>query len=245
MAGLRSGGGERREAVVAGRGVEPFDAGQLGEAAAVPVADEHGDQVDGLGQQRARDRDDGLLNELLHTAQRAERGSGVDRADAARMAGAPGFEEIERLGAAHLADRDAIRAQAQRGPDEIGQRDDAILRAHGDEVRRGALQLPRVLNQDDTVGGLGDFHQQRIDQRGLATAGAARHEDVGASGDAIAACRRLGRRHDPGGRIVVEREHRDGGLADGEGRGRDDGRQQPSNRSPPSGSSAETRGDRA
>jgi hypothetical protein len=49
-----------------------------------------------------------------------------------------------------------------------------------------ALQLARVLDQDDAVGGLGDFGQQRIDQRGLAAAGAARHEDVGASGDAIA-----------------------------------------------------------
>ncbi len=36
----------------------------------------------------------------------------------------------------------------------------------------------------------------------------------------------LGRRHDPGAGIVVEREHRDGGLADGEGRGSDDGRKQ-------------------
>ena len=34
-----------------------------------------------------------------------------------------------------------------------------------------------------------------------------------------------GRRHDPGGRIVVEREDRDGGLADGKGRGGDHGRQ--------------------
>lgn len=39
---------------------------------------------------------------------------GVNRADAAGMTGAPGLEQIERLGATHLADRDAIRAQAQR-----------------------------------------------------------------------------------------------------------------------------------
>ena len=82
------------------------------------------------------------------------RGAGVDGADAAGMAGAPGLQEIERLGAAHLADRDAVGAQAQRGADEIGERGDAVLGAHGDEVGRGALQLARVLDQDDAVGGL-------------------------------------------------------------------------------------------
>ena len=191
------------------------------------VADEHGDEVDGLGQQRARDRDDGLLDELLHAAQRAERGAGVDRADTAGVSGAPGLEEIERLGAAHLADRDAVGTQAQAGPHEIGQRDDAILGPHGDEVGRGALKLARVFDQDDAVGGLGDFGQERVDQRGLAAAGPARDEDVGAGSDACPQRRGLGRQHDPGRRIVVEREHRDGGLADREGGRGDDGRQQP------------------
>jgi hypothetical protein len=37
----------------------------------------------------------------------------VDGGDAAGMAGAPGFEQVERLGAAHLADDDAVGAQAQ------------------------------------------------------------------------------------------------------------------------------------
>jgi len=100
------------------------------------VADQHGDQVDGLSQQRARERDDGLLNELLHAAQRPQRGSGMDRADAA------GNENIS-------AGRHAC-------PQRFGRRS----------------------------------------------------------------------RHDPRARIVVEREHRDRGLADGEGRRRDHGRQQ-------------------
>jgi hypothetical protein len=35
----------------------------------------------------------------------------MQRADAAGMAGAPCLQEIERLGAAHLADRNAVRTQ--------------------------------------------------------------------------------------------------------------------------------------
>jgi hypothetical protein len=126
------------------------------------------------------------------------RGAGMDRADAAGMAGAPGFEEVEGFGAAHLADRDAVGAQAQRRADEIGERGDAVLGAHGDEVGRGALQLARVLDQHDAVGGLGDFGQQRIGQRGLAGRGAAGDEDVGAVRDAVRSDLGLARRHDPG-----------------------------------------------
>jgi hypothetical protein len=44
---------------------------------------------------------------------RADRGAGVQRADAAGMAGSPRLQQIERLGAAHLADRDAVRTQPQ------------------------------------------------------------------------------------------------------------------------------------
>jgi hypothetical protein len=75
------------------------------------------------------------------------RGTGVDGPDAAGMAGAPGLQQIERFGAAHLADRNAVRAQAQRGADEIGERGDAVLGAHGDKVGRGALQLARIFDQ--------------------------------------------------------------------------------------------------
>ena len=41
-----------------------------------------------------------------------------------------------------------------------------------------ALQLARVLDQDDAVGGLGDLGEQRVDERGLAGRGAAGDEDV-------------------------------------------------------------------
>jgi hypothetical protein len=43
------------------------------------------------------------------------------------------------------------------------------------------LQLARVLDQDDAIGGLGDLGEQRIGERGLAGRGAARDEDVGAA----------------------------------------------------------------
>ena len=125
-----------------------------------PAAGEHRDDVDGLGDQGARNGDDGFLDELLEPAQRADAGAGVDGADAAGMAGAPGLEEIERLGAAHLADRDAVGAQAQRGAHEIGERDDAVLGAQRDQVGRLALKLAGIFDQHDAVGGLGDFGEQ-------------------------------------------------------------------------------------
>ena len=87
------------------------------------------------------------------------RRAGVDGADAAGMAGAPGLQEIERLGAAHLADRDAVGPQAQRGADEIGERGRAVLGAQRHQVRRGALQLAGILDQHDAVAGLGDLGQ--------------------------------------------------------------------------------------
>jgi hypothetical protein len=183
--GIEKGG----DAVVAVR-AEPFDAGEFGEPARGAAAGEDGDEVDGLGDQRARDGDDGFLDELFEAAQRADGGAGVDRADAAGMAGAPGFEEVERLGAAHLADRDAVGAQAQRGAHEIGERGDAVLGPHGDEVGRGALQLARVLDDDDAIGRLRDLGEQRVGERGLAGRGAAGDEDVGARGDGRA--QRLG-----------------------------------------------------
>ncbi len=140
---------------------------------------------------------------------------------------APRFQQIERLGPAHLADRDAIGAQAKRGADKIGERGDAVFRAHRDQIGRGALQLARVLDEDDAVRGLGDLGEQRVGERRLAGRGAAGDEDVAPVGDGLA--QRLGLicDHDPGGDIIVEREHRDGGLADREGRRGHDGGQQP------------------
>ena len=147
---------------------EPFDAGEFGKPSIGAAAGEHGDEIDRLGDQRARDGDDGFLDQLLEPAERAECRAGMDGADAAGMAGAPGFQEIERLCSAHLADRDAIRSEAKGRADEIGERGDAILGAQRNQVWCLALKLAGVFDQDHAVGGLGDFGEQRIGQRGLA-----------------------------------------------------------------------------
>ena len=99
-----------------------MDVREFGEPAIGATAGQDGDDVDGLGDQGARNGDDGFLDELLEAAQRAERRAGMKGADAAGMAGAPGLQQVERFRAAHLADRDAIGTQAKRGAHEIGQR---------------------------------------------------------------------------------------------------------------------------
>ena len=80
----------------------------------------HGDDLDRLGDQRARHGDDGLLDELLEPAQRAERRVAVNGADAAWMSRAPGLEEVERFGTA----KSPIGMRSGRGRsderDEIG-----------------------------------------------------------------------------------------------------------------------------
>jgi hypothetical protein len=102
----------------------------------------------------------------------------VQRADAAGMAGAPGFKEVQGLGPAHLADRNTVGPKPKGGTDEVGQRSCAVLGAQRYKVWRGALQLARILDQHHPVAGLGDLGEQRVDQRGLAGRGAAGDEDV-------------------------------------------------------------------
>src|SRR5437016_5350871 len=52
-------------AVVAGGGIEPVHESDLNEPAGRASAGEHGNNVDRLGNESARDRDHGLLHELL------------------------------------------------------------------------------------------------------------------------------------------------------------------------------------
>lgn len=80
------------------------------------------------------------------------------------MAGAPGLEQVKRLSAAHLADRDAVRAQSQRRADEIGQRGDTILCAQCHQVGSGAPKLLPILDEDDAIGRLGHLGKERIHQ---------------------------------------------------------------------------------
>jgi len=54
-------------------------------------AGENRNDLDGFGNQRARDRDDGFLDELLEATERPHGRACVQGADAAGMSGAPGF----------------------------------------------------------------------------------------------------------------------------------------------------------
>src|ERR1700757_3089665 len=92
---------------------------ELGQAAIGAAPGKDGDDVDGLRNQSTRDGDDGFLDQLLEPAQCSERGARMDGADATRMSGAPGFEQVESLRTAHFPDWNAIGSQAQRGAHQI------------------------------------------------------------------------------------------------------------------------------
>src|SRR5207237_2779099 len=101
---------ERLDHVVTGR-TEVANVPDAREPALSPAPGQHGDQIDGLRDQPPRDGHDRLLHQLFEASQRADRGRGMDRADAAGMPRAPSLQQIERLATAHLADRDAIRPE--------------------------------------------------------------------------------------------------------------------------------------
>src|SRR5207245_512162 len=103
----------RHEDIIAGRS-QTFDAGKLDKATFATAASKHRDDVDGLSDERAWYGDHGLLHELLEAPQGTECGAGMDRADTARMPGAPCFEQIERFGPSDLTNGDAVRPQPQR-----------------------------------------------------------------------------------------------------------------------------------
>lgn len=214
----------RSDAVVAVR-AEAIDAREFGEPALRATTSEDSDEVDGLGDQRPWDGDDGFLDELLEAAQRTDPCAGMDGADAARVTGPPGLEQVESFGAATSPTWNAVWSQSQRGPHQIRQGGDTVFGAHGDEVGCGD-RLARVLDDDDAIRGLGDLGEQRIGECGLAGRGAAGDKDVGPGGDRLAQSLGLVRRHDSGGHIVVEREDCDGRFADRESRRRNNWGQQ-------------------
>jgi len=70
--------------------------------------------VDRLGDELRIRRHAGLLNQLSDTDQRAAGIKGMDRADAARMAGVPRLEPHQGAGIAHFSGDDTIRPQSHR-----------------------------------------------------------------------------------------------------------------------------------
>ncbi len=87
---MRGGGGQD---VISGVR-EAANGGEIDQAPLCATASEHGDDVDGFGNHRARHCDDGFLDELLKPPKRAQRGAGMDGANAAGMAGAPSFQQV-------------------------------------------------------------------------------------------------------------------------------------------------------
>ncbi|KEH08428.1 hypothetical protein GY14_20275 [Delftia tsuruhatensis] len=181
--------------------------------------------VDRLGDQRTRRVHRHFENQLLQAQQRAERGAGVDRGDTARMAGAPHLDEIQRLGAAHLADDDAIRPQAHGRPHQFGHGHDAGARAQRHMVAGRALQLDGVFEHQYAVARGGDLGQQRIGERGLAAARGSCDQDVLALAHGANEKARLLGGHHSVLDVARQRDDADGALAQREGRPRRSGRQ--------------------
>ncbi len=133
----------------------------------------------------------GHRHHRVQPVQRVTRRVGVDRRQAAVVAGVHRLEHVERFFAADLADDDAVRTHTQRVDHQIALADGALafdvgrpgLEAH--HVTLPQLQLGRVFDRDDALV-LADEAGQDVEQRRLAGAGAARDDDVQPAGD----CRR-------------------------------------------------------
>ena len=107
----------------------------------------------------------------------------MDRRERPFVARVHRLEHVERLGAANLADDDAVGAHAQGVADEVADRDLAlaldVLRARFEPQRVLLLELELggVLDRDDAVA-LGHRSRERVQHRRLTGAGSARDEDV-------------------------------------------------------------------
>jgi hypothetical protein len=121
----------------------------------------------------------GLEDQLLKAMERGRRRTGVDRPDAAGMPRAPGLEEVESLGAPHLADRNAVGTKPKARSHQV-RHGDARRRAQSNDIGGVAAKLARVLDEDDPVLAFGRDREQGVGERRLAARGAARDEDVGA-----------------------------------------------------------------
>ena len=107
----------------------------------------------------------------------------MDRRERAVVARVHGLEHVERLGAAALADDDAVGPHAQAVPDEVADRDLALAldvrraRLQRDHVLLAELELGRVLDRDDALV-VRDGRREHVQRRRLTGAGAAGDEDV-------------------------------------------------------------------
>ncbi len=87
----------------------------------------------------------------LEPIERGTGGVGVHRRDAARMAGVPGLQHVERLAAPDLADDDAVGPEPLSVERTRSLRSTPALVLERDAVGRGAAQLARVLVPDHAL----------------------------------------------------------------------------------------------
>ena len=107
-----------------------------------PGFDDADDEVDGFGDGALRRRGRCLGHEIFEADEAGARVIGVKGGDAARMAGVPGFQEIERFSASHLADKDTVGTKPQGGSEqaaEIGR----LAAPEQDRVPRLRIGFPR------------------------------------------------------------------------------------------------------
>ena len=120
----------------------------------------------------------GHRHHRVEAIQRVARAVGVDRRQAAVVAGVHGLQHVQRLVAADLADDDAIGPHAQGVDDQLALRDRALAldvrrpRLQPDDVPLPQHQLGGVLDGDDALA-FRDEAGQHVEQRRLAGAGAA------------------------------------------------------------------------
>ena len=135
-----------------------------------------------LADRRVRQAEAGHQRQRLQPPQRLGRVARVDRRQRAVVPRRQRRQQVQRLGAADLADDDAIRPHPQRVADEPADRhlaaalDVRRARLEADHVRAAQAQLRRVLDRHDALAGR-DEARQRVQRRGLARAGAAADED--------------------------------------------------------------------
>ena len=131
---------------------------------------------------RRRPVEAGGQRERLEPGRHVEGGVGVQGAAAAVVAGVERGQQVDHLGAAHLADHQPVGPHPQRLPDQGAQVDRAgALDVGGpalerDDVRMVGAQLGGVLDEDEPLGRI-DQGEQGREQRGLAAAGAAADQE--------------------------------------------------------------------
>src|SRR5690606_12445824 len=159
--------------------------GNGGDAAAAVLAVELDDEIDHRGgifdRVGTRQAEAGLHDHQRELLERAARGVGVDRREAARVAGVGRAQDADAFGAAHFAEHGPVGAQARRRLQQLvggdfGFAEFALDRDEADAVGAGEAELGRILDQDDALVRR-DLAKHGVEERGLAGRGAARNED--------------------------------------------------------------------